>query len=150
MRRILPVVLILGGLAGGVGTGLALRPSPEGGAAETGASSGSRPEGEFVRVGNQFVIPLVEDGRVASLIILTLSIEVLAGTTEAALVREPKLRDAFLRVMFDHANARGFAGNFTDGHRLEGLRTALREAARQILGPNALDVLILDIVRQDN
>ena len=63
--------------------------------------------------------------------------------------REPKLRDAFLRVMFDHANAGGFDGAFTNSNQMDVLRRALREVAQKTIGPTASDVLILDIVRQD-
>ncbi len=98
---------------------------------------------------NQFVVPVVKDGRVASMIVLSLSLEVAAGNTEAVYQREPKLRDAFLRVLFDHANVGGFSGSFTDGANLLVLRTNLKEAAALVLGPVVSDVLITDIARQD-
>jgi hypothetical protein len=63
--------------------------------------------------------------------------------------REPKLRDGFLIVLFDHAAAGGFDGDFTAPTKLAALRRALTEQARAILGPIANDVLIQDIVRQD-
>lgn len=57
----------------------------------------------------------------------------------------------FLRVLFDHANAGGFRGTFTDGSTLVALRRALLEAARSAMGAEGvLDVLITDIVRQDS
>ena len=52
-------------------------------------------------------------------------------------------------MLFDHANAGGFAGGFTGEGPIEELRAALRESARAVLGPDARDVLILDIARQD-
>ena len=70
---------------------------------------------EYVKLNNQFVVPVVEDGRVAAMVVLSLSLEVEAGNTEAVYQREPKLRDAFLQVLFDHANVGGFCGSFTDG-----------------------------------
>jgi len=64
--------------------------------------------------------------------------------------REPKLRDSFLRVLFDHANMGGFEGNFTNAQVLGRLRAALREVAQQDLGVDvAQDVLIVEIARQD-
>ena len=80
---------------------------------------------------------------------MSLSLEVTAGGTEAVYQKEPRLRDAFLRVMFDHANAGGFKGVFTDGTNLGALRRALFETAHNILGPGVVDVLIADISRQD-
>jgi hypothetical protein len=56
----------------------------------------------------------------------------------------------FLQVLFDHANAGGFQGSFTDGSNLVILRKALFESAAGILGEQVKDVLISDIARQDS
>jgi flagellar protein FliL len=162
LRKILPVLLALIGLGGGVAAGLVLRPDAEHPAATDDAapqdadhSEGDEPEGtekgtpEYVKMNNQFVVPVVQDGRVASMVVLSLSLEVAAGNTEAVYQREPKLRDAFLRVLFDHANVGGFSGSFTDGANLVVLRTSLKEAAALVLGTVVSDVLITDIARQD-
>ena len=164
LRKIVPVLLALIGLGGGVAAGLVLRPAADHTAdsdlaaakdAEHSAGRSSEEnepkEGapEYVKMNNQFVIPVVVDGRVASMVVLSLSLEVAAGNTEAVYQREPKLRDAFLRVLFDHANVGGFSGSFTDGANLVVLRTSLKEAAALVLGTVVSDVLITDIARQD-
>ncbi|MGQ0564893.1 MAG: flagellar basal body-associated FliL family protein [Gemmobacter sp.] len=105
---------------------------------------------DYVKLSNQFVVPVVEEGRVAAMVILSLTLEVPVGGSEAIYAREPKLRDAFLQVLFDHANAGGFRGAFTDGANLVILRSALREVAQKIMAGGVTDVLIADIVRQDN
>lgn len=105
---------------------------------------------EYVKLSNQFVIPVVEQGKVVSMVILALTLEVGEGTGEAVYAREPKLRDGFLQVLFDHANSGGFNGSFTDGSNLVLLRRALLEAAQTAIGPNVTDVLISDIARQDS
>lgn len=110
---------------------------------------GEKPTHDYVKLNNQFVVPVVQNGRVAALVILSLSLEVKAGATEKVYQVEPKLRDGFLQVMFDHANTGGFMGTFTDGSNMILLREALREVAQSILGPEVSDVLIVDIVRQD-
>lgn len=178
MRMILPLLLALGGTGGGIAAGLALRPAAppmaaaedHGTATEDGhsvpaAEAHAAPEAaqrasgdhgattglpDYVKLSNQFVVPVVESGRVSAMVILSLSLEVTAGSSEAVYNREPKLRDAFLQVLFDHANVGGFAGAFTDGANLIFLRRALREAASRVLGPSVSDVLIIDIVRQDS
>jgi hypothetical protein len=81
---------------------------------------------------------------------MSLTLEVRPGATEAVYLREPKLRDALLQVMFDHANAGGFKGVFTDGANLILLRSALFETAQKTLGDIVLNVLISDISRQDS
>jgi flagellar protein FliL len=161
MRKILPVLLALLGLGAGVGGGLMLRPAPMadddmGDAHDTAADADAEhgegdpaAEPEFVKLSNQFVIPVLEDGRIVSMVIMSVNLEVTAGSTEAVFAREPKLRDGFLQVLFDHANAGGFRGSFTDGANMVNLRTALMEVASATLGEMVKDVLIVDIGRQD-
>ncbi|MCL4189818.1 MAG: flagellar basal body-associated protein FliL [Rhodobacteraceae bacterium] len=146
MLRLVPVVLVvLGALAGGAAGYLARSP----GEAPAAAAAPGEVARDYVRLNNQFVVPVVEGGQVRALVILSLTIEAVAGASEEVYLREPRLRDAFLRVLFDHANTGGFRGAFTAGGALELLRAALREAAVRVLGPIAVDVLIVDIARQD-
>lgn len=155
IRKLLPVILALLGLGAGVGGGMALRPAPEhpaDPAAEAApAEAAADPENapEYVKLNNQFVVPVLEDGRVVAMVIMALSLEVAKDSSESVYSREPKLRDAFLQVMFDHANAGGFKGSFTDGSNLILLRKALLEAAQSTLGDSVKDVLISEIARQD-
>jgi flagellar protein FliL len=90
------------------------------------------------------------DGRIDAMVIMSINLEVIAGSTEAVFAQEPKLRDGFLQVLFDHANAGGFRGSFTDGANMVNLRNALMEVAMKILGDQVIDVLIVDIGRQDS
>lgn len=163
IRILLPVILLLLGLGAGVGAGMFLaspgetetaapEPSPEATTPGTGrAPDQTAPRGptEFVRLNNQFIVPIVRNGAVRSLIVMSLTIEVDAGTNQSVFSQEPRLRDSFLQVMFAHANSGGFEGSFTQANSMDPLRTGLRDAARQILGASAHDVLIIDIMRQD-
>lgn len=167
-KLLLPAILALTGLGGGLAAGVALRPE---GAGDLPADEGNEPdahdsapektatdsahgpstgESEFVKLDNQFVVPVIENERVGSLVLLTLSLETPPGGKEAVVAREPKLRDALLQVLFDHANAGGFRETFTDTANMLALRRALREAAQSALGADKVrDVLIVDILRQD-
>ncbi|MFT6451054.1 MAG: hypothetical protein ACJA06_000535 [Halocynthiibacter sp.] len=170
MKKIFPILLALIGLGGGIFAGKLLRPPPieivelqpcgDVGSDPKMASSehetepedpmGAEHEGfEYVKLNNQFIIPDVEDGRVAAMVVLSLSLEVSPGGREIVYQREPKLRDAFLQVLFDHANVGGFRGSFTDSSNMSLLRNSLREIAQKTLGEQVSDVLIMDIVRQD-
>ena len=175
MRKLLPILLAVLGLGGGIGTGLMLRPAPAEPVAinPCGANSGNSQDGEaataedpatpesaggeadpptkeYVKLNNQFIVPVVGKGVVEALVILSISLEVKAGSTEKVYLLEPKLRDSFLQVLFDHANAGGFDGAFTRSNNMDILRVALLETARRSLGSVISDVLIVDIVRQDN
>lgn len=162
IRKLLPALLALVGLGIGATAGLFLRPAaPEPAVAEAtetepeadaheAAPAHDETAPEYVKMNNQFVIPVLEGGRVASMVIVSLSLEVASGSSEQVYSREPKLRDAFLQVLFDHANAGGFRGAFTDGSNLILLRKALLEKARSVIGDVVRDVLISDIARQDS
>ena len=117
--------------------------------AESSAQAGED-NAEFVKLSTPFVIPVIEGGRVTSLVIVSLSIETPAGQTEQVYAREPKLRDGLLQAMFDHANAGGFRGDFTDIAQMNGLRRILLEVAQTALSRDLIhNVLITEILRQD-
>ncbi len=162
MMKLLPIILFLVGSGAGVGAGLYLRPVPkqsEMGVEDTDAKVEptllEAPETpglgyQYVQMTNQFVVPIVRDQRVSSMMVLSLSIETAEGRTDTIYDKEPKLRDIFLQVMFDHANIGGFDGVFTDVSQLAVLRRALREVAQKSLGSDIVnDVLIVDMARQD-
>jgi len=174
VKRFLPVVLAVLGLAIGTGTGLMLKPPAEkkaNGAGKTAnskkptdakpaagdgspASDGGKGPAkigavEFVKLNNQFVVPIIEKGKVAALVVMSLTIEIKAGKSDIVYNLEPKLRDAFLQVLFNHANSGGFSGEFTSGPKMTDLRSALLATAKKTLGPLVSRVLVTEIVRQD-
>lgn len=156
IRLLLPILLILVGTASGIGAGVFLRPVPpvEDMAAEAvdeehHEEEEATAERDYVKLNNQFVIPVVEGGAVSSLVVMALSVEIEPGFREDIFRREPKLRDSFLQVLFDHANVGGFRGAFTDNNTLDVLRASLRDVAIRDAGSHVTDVLILEIARQD-
>lgn len=163
MGKILPILLALIGIGAGVGAGLFLK--PEAPAEEMANPCGEVPHMdkapakddappepdnlEYVKLANQFVVPVVIDAKVTSMVVLALSVEVETGRSEEVYSREPKLRDAYLQVLFDHANVGGFNGSFTSSGNMSILRRALLETSQNLFGDLILDVLITDIARQD-
>ena len=135
MMKLLPIILVLVGAGAGLGAGAFLGGNSKEDAeamAKDGEMEGKdkvephlaeqpHDDGEpydanvdYVRLNNQFVVPIVEDERVASLIVMSLALETEQGQTDLVFEREPKLRDEFLTVLFAHARSGGFAGSFTD------------------------------------
>ena len=164
IAKLFPVLLALLGLGAGVGGGIALRPAPEPVTMDNPCGDPHEPDThapeeseedaettgfDYVKLNNQFVVPIVESGRVGALVVMSLNLEVAAGQAEEIYQLEPKIRDGLLQVMFDHANAGGLSGDFTKASRMNVLRTALKEAAQKMLGNTVSDVLIIDVVRQD-
>jgi len=170
IRKLFPILLALMGVGGGIGAGLVLKPGPGDVATQAecpqveqtqaeqdtardtthdGGGAAAEQTQEYVKLNNQFVIPVVGKESVDSLVVISLSIEVEPGYTETIYQREPKLRDAFLQVLFDHANMGGFQGEFTNSNNMDVLRASLRDVARSVIGAAVSNVLITEIARQD-
>ena len=159
IKKLLPLVLLFIGTGAGIGAGMFLRPEPapeeqqegvETAKVEAEAAEDAAPtDREYVKMSNQFVVPVISADRVDALVVMSLSVEVPAGQKDAIYSKEPKLRDSFLQVLFDHANIGGFDGAFTNANNLAVLRGALREAAQSDMGDQITDVLIVEIARQD-
>lgn len=148
-KLILPLILASVGTIAGAAGGFMLRPTAEPEAETPAVDEEEIEPPEYAELTNQFIIPVLEDGAVTSLVVLSLSLEVTSGSTPAVHQHEPKLRDVFLQVLFSHANSGGFHGSFTDSANLVPLRAALLEAARSVMPDEVRDILIGDIVRQD-
>lgn len=179
MKLLIPLVMILVGAGAGIGAGLTLKPAPEEEVAEAALECTcdddakllhmddikSQPEPEkekeksdqpdhiafeYVKLDNQFIVPIIRDEQVTAIVIIALTLEVDAGTTSPVYTLEPKLRDAFLQALFDHSSIGGFSGSFANTENLLRLRRSLLETAVKVIGPNVNDVLVTDIARQDN
>ncbi|MBK0325738.1 flagellar basal body-associated FliL family protein [Rhodobacteraceae bacterium F11138] len=161
LAKLIPVIFLILGTGAGVGAGIFLAPPdnseaephetpPKEPAADSHGNQEQAAATEFVKLNNQFVVPIIKNERVASLVVASMSVEVQSGTTDRVFEREPKLRDSFLRVLFDHSNMGGFDGDFIQSDMLDVLRRSLKEAARKEIGDDMVDVLITDIARQDS
>lgn len=163
MRKILPILLLLIGVGSGAAAGWFLQPAAEpsesqpaeaasaggDGAAQGGAQYTPPPANtEAMRLPNQFIVPLIEDGQVQAMVVIGIALELVEGHEFSLTRDEPRLRAVFLQVLFDHANIGGFDGVFTSGEALLALRRTLREAAQSELGPKVHDVLITELMRQ--
>jgi hypothetical protein len=158
---LIPIVALAAGLGIGAGGAILTKPEPpaepapaegaEGGGSEAAPAPPPPPDEvtEFAPIGNQFVVPVLREGRVRALVLVSITLEVAEGGSAQVFSIEPRLRDAFLQVLFDHANAGGFDDRFTQADRMSLLRQALGEAAGRMLGPILRDILIVDIVRQE-
>ena len=106
-------------------------------------------ERDYVRVGRQLIIPIVDGGETKALMLFDLALDVPSAMTERVYAAEPRLRDAFLRELFEMSYTGAFSSTYTDERIIEELRGKLRAAARRLLGDGVAEVLILDIMRQE-
>lgn len=174
MKLLVPLAIAVLGLGAGMGAGLVLKPPPgetpetaaadctddgHGGCAEAAADpfrAAKEPEvkiegaAHYVPMEKPFVVPVFEGERVISMVVLSISVETAEKSAPAVEALEPRLRDRFLKAMFRHANTGGFDGSFTTGRKMEDLKSALVNAAREVMGDAPVgDVLITDVARQD-
>lgn len=156
MGKLIPVILIILGLGGGLGAGLMLRPQPD---HETTQATETEPpppppsrpdasEIDMFEFPNHFMVPLVVEDRITSVVVIQIGLELRADARALVTASAPRLRDRLLQVMFDHANTGGFDGVFTAHDTLGLLRRNLLEAAQHTLGTDVvLGVLITDLLR---
>ena len=172
MQKIIALVIVLFGVGGGLALGLALRPGgaaqgPDGAAEEHGAAESTADghggggeseaghdgeitgERDYVKLGRQIIIPIVKGGKTEALILFDLALDVPSTMIERVHAAKPRLRDAFLRVLFAMSYTGAFSSTYTDERIVEELRQKLRAAARRLLGDEVAEVLILDIMRQE-
>ncbi|MGB6231608.1 MAG: flagellar basal body-associated FliL family protein [Litorimonas sp.] len=107
-------------------------------------------ETEFLRFKRQFVVPVVEDRDVRSLVLLNIALEVSADKREDMFRMEPRFRDAFIRELLTLSDTGYFDGSLTSPDTYEAMRETLLRAAHNVDKDGVVDVLILDLSRQDS
>ncbi len=171
IKKLLPVIFLVIGTGAGIGAGTFLgsgetkketegtekvekaeKETKEKPAKSNEKDKGKKGEGggfDYLKLTKQFVVPIVEDEEISALVTMSLSLEANSAITETFYAIEPKLRDGFLQVLFDHANTGGFDGAFTHSDNLGTLRKSLLEVAKKDLGDDVSKVLIMSVSRQD-
>lgn len=169
-KFLIPVILTILGAGAGLGAGYVLGPkAPEQAAQTEEGTSAQTPENQtenaaeipndnhllpsdnanYFKIQNQFIVPIIHHGKMTGMVLMSLAIEADPSLRDTIFKHEPKLRDAFLRVMFDHANIGGFDGNFTESGPMQLLDESLLRVAQGMIGNGIRDVLILEIARQE-
>ncbi len=97
----------------------------------------------------QFVIPVMSDKKIKSLVIMNFNLELNGDAPANSFSLEPKLRDAFMRDLLSLSNEGVFDGDFTSPETFEEIRETLLGSSRRILNDGVNDVLILDIAKRD-
>ena len=169
IRKLIPIALPVLALVGGAFGGDMLRapadpakthaedahdPPAKDGHADTSSAHGgddghssAEADGWFT-FPTQFFVPLVRQGDMGDLMIITLTLQTDAASVEPLGKKEHALRDALLRQLLIHANTGGFDGNFTADRNLVALRGDLQKAAASVTDLPIKAVLIEDIARQ--
>lgn len=116
-----------------------------GGHGDAEASNGSLTYYKFSR---EFVVPVIEDKRVDSLVILNLNLEVDSAVADELYAIDPKLRDNIMTTLVSLSNDGDAMVSITDPANYELIRATVLENLR-VLVPHGLEnVLILDMAKQ--
>ncbi len=157
MKKLLALFLVLAAGVGGIFGGQALKPAdgdaeahaPADGAEPMPESESEVAAHEFVKFSRQFILPVVESSKIKSLIVADIQLEVTSGSTAYTFARAPKLRAAFLQVLYRHAHTGSLKQTLLTDRTLRELRDDLLKTAKGILGDRVRDVLITDLLRQE-
>lgn len=152
MFRILILILPLLAFIGGAVAGDVLAPEAE--VIEPGDGAPTPPADDPVNPAwlsfeNQFFVPIMRNGDMRSLVIMTLSLETSQENLPGLEAQEHRLRDAILRQLMIEANSGTFSDNYTQDANMAALRQALLDAVRAAGGEQVSSVLIEDVARQD-
>lgn len=116
-----------------------------------GGHDGDKPrETRYLKFKRQFVIPVMKDQKVGGLVLMNFNLELNEDADDEVFSEEPKLRDAYMRVLLQMSSEGAFDGDLVSPATYEQLRYNLITASTRIIDEGVEDVLILDIVKQDN
>ncbi len=113
---------------------------------EDGASSAAI---SYLKFKRQFVVPVVKGGKIESLVLLNLNLEIDADSPENIHIFEPKLRDALMRELMALSHNGLFTGDLTNTETYDHIRDSLLSATKHVLESGVKNVLILDLSRQE-
>jgi len=169
MKKLLPIIIALIGLGGGVAAGAVMKPVEEhvvgehagdghGEMADAGHGDGhgdkslknEKDAEDLIYVGLEkpFFVPVIRHGRTNTLVRLDIHLEVPEDMKEDVAKHDPKLRDAFLRTVMNFSYEDGFS-RVQGGEGFAILRDDLLISAREILGSSVKAVLIGEILTRD-
>ncbi|WDI31545.1 flagellar basal body-associated FliL family protein [Hyphococcus flavus] len=177
MKKLLPIIIILvAGIAGGGGGYFFKLQASQGGGEEHAAADGEHGEksddghgdkkdkkkkkkkgghGEadtsstvYMKFGRQFVVPVVQNGKPRSMMIMDINIEVDSEQGETVYAYEPRLRDAILSHLIMKAGDGDLPLMLEDTAVMEKTKAEILAISKTIIGDGALQVLIQDIGMQ--
>lgn len=117
----------------------------DGHGAETSSSGSS-----YFRFSREFVVPIIKNERVASLVILNINIESDAAASDKLFSQEPVLRDVVMTTLIEISGDGKTFQSMTSIENYETVRSLILGALQKKFPDMGIkNILILDIARQD-
>jgi len=106
-------------------------------------------QGNYMKFSRQFVIPLIKDNEVVSMLIMDINLEMNSDAGSDYYIHEPKMRDALMSGLLALAQRGVFFGDIGAERNVQYIKEKLLEDVKAALGKGVEEVLIMDMVRQD-
>lgn len=104
----------------------------------------------YFRFSREFVVPIIQHERVASLVILNINIEADASASDKLFSQEPVLRDVVMTTLIEISGDGRTFQSMTSIENYETVRSLiLGNLQKKFPGMGIKNILILDIARQD-
>lgn len=103
----------------------------------------------YFKFSREFVVPVVSQGRVTSLVILNLNLEADANMSQKLFEMEPKLRDNIMTTLITISNDGKTFESMTDVENYESIRSMVMMNLKSVMSTGVHNVLIVDLAKQD-
>ena len=116
-----------------------------------GSEAGAGDSGDvtYYKFTREFVVPMVEDERVRSLVILNINLEIDTSISQELFSKEPVLRDNIMTTLIKLSSGGRTLYSITEVENYETLRSTILANLRNEVPHGIHNVLILDMARQD-
>lgn len=103
----------------------------------------------YYKFSREFVVPMIEDDKVKSLVILNLNLEIDPDAWQKLADKEPVLRDNIMTTLIKLSSGGRTLYSITEVESYETVRTMILANLRSEVSEGIHNVLILDMARQD-
>ena len=103
----------------------------------------------YYKFTREFVVPIIRNGRVSSLVILNLNLEADASMERKLYDMEPKLRDNIMTTLITLSNDGTTFESMTSVKNYESIRSLVLQNLGSVVKEGITNVLIVDLAKQD-
>lgn len=103
----------------------------------------------YFKFSREFVVPILRNGKVVSLVILNINIEADESLSQRLFSMEPKLRDNIMSTLVRLSNDSRTFENLTTVDSYETLRSSIQLNLENVVASGIKGILITDLARQD-
>jgi len=103
----------------------------------------------YYKFSREFIVPIIREGRVDSLVILNLNLEADAAISQKLFEMEPKLRDNIMTTLITLSNDGTTFESMTSVENYETIRSMVLKNLQTVVSSGIENVLIVDFAKQD-